>query len=364
MNLKEAECRRFLRELGRGIPDDQRIITCYKSEVTDFSDGEKKAGWPVKPYREDKYIPTDSNCFVAISSSKKTLNRQGKEHYWRGTASFGRGLAIMVDDIGNGIGSKGGIELVDICKRLMPSAIVQSSPNNFQCWYFLKTPEPDVRWFKAFLVAFVENVLEDAGGDPTIRDVSRLGRMPIGINNKRLQDGSLKYPGKYGAEVGLYMMEETPARYDIEEIAAAFEFEVREPPPLKPKKAKSEDKKWFNLAVECLGKAKMGEGSGGRMFSTDGRYRIQCPWADTHGTGNPFGAWIWSDDYKESEHPFVFGCSHHACKGRGWTMFVDAVVIPYVISLLEEANDNCDEYEPNEGPDHDYEDETDDESAE
>src|SRR5579864_5382531 len=102
---REQDARRFLRELGQGIPEDERVIVCYKSEVTDFSDGQKKSGWPVTPYREDKHIQTDDNCFVAISSSRKAEDRHGRMRYWRGTKWFGHGLAIMVDDIGSGAGS-------------------------------------------------------------------------------------------------------------------------------------------------------------------------------------------------------------------------------------------------------------------
>jgi RepB DNA-primase from phage plasmid len=336
MDPREPETRRFLRELGKGIPEDERVMVCYKTEVNKQTNDGEKDRWPVETYREDKSLRTTQNAYVAISSSKKTLNKYGKMHYWRGTASFGHGMAIMVDDIGDGIGSKGGFLLTDVMETLLPSAIVETSPGNYQVWYFLDKPEESMPKFKAFLLSFVEEVLEGAGGDSTIRDVSRLGRLPIGINNKRLPDGTLKYGED--CQVRLIGMDNPPLRYSMEKIAEAFKFTIKEPVEVRRRAATTIDKEWFNIAVTVLDTVKMGEGNGGRMFSTDGRYRIQCPWAREHGTGNPFGAYIWSDDYADSEHPFVFGCAHHACKGRGWTAFVDEMVMPMVEGLIEAAN--------------------------
>ena len=133
MNQRERmeRAEEFLRELGRGIPEHERLIAGYASEVTVQTDetGKKKnAGfWPV-PYAPGKYIDANKNCYVCISSSIKTPNNKGEMRYWRGEASFGHGLALMVDDIGSGIGSKGSFSLDHFYSILPPTAVVETAP--------------------------------------------------------------------------------------------------------------------------------------------------------------------------------------------------------------------------------------------
>jgi hypothetical protein len=207
----------------------------YAEEATVQQDATGKkvnAGWWPVPYKEGKYINANANAYACISSSIKTPNpKTGDMRYWRGEASFGHGLALMVDDIGHGKGSKGGLDLGHFMAILAPTAVVETSPNNFQLWYFLDAPEPSLVRFKAFLTSFVAMVLKK-GGDNTIKDVSRYGRMPIGINNKRHgPDGDYKYQvqdakGRMVPWDVQLVAADYRNRYSMEEIARAFNFEI------------------------------------------------------------------------------------------------------------------------------------------
>ncbi len=338
-----ADARLFLEELTRGLPDHERAMVCYPSEATvqiDPVTGRKlNSGWFPEPWRPDKIIRETSNAYVVISSSVKTYNEAGVLRYWRGEASFGHGMALMVDDVGTGAGSKGALLLEEVTKVLQPTAVVETSPDNFQLWYFLAAPVADMALFKSFLVCFVNKVLAGRGGDATIRDVARYGRLPVGYNNKRNEDGSLRYGGKYGAEVRL-VGADYQCRYTMEEIATAFGFKIKPPKVIPPADPNEMNAVWYRLAKQIIAGVKGGEKTGGAVAeNTSGKCRILCPWGSTHGNGDWGGAYF-RGHVLGAEHEYVFGCAHDTCRaaGRTWITFIEFVVMPYIEEKLEEAN--------------------------
>lgn len=350
MNLKD--CEDFLVQLGRGLPPDERVMVGYASEATVQTDKDGKKlnkGWWPEPWKPGKYIKSSNNCYVCISSSIKTQNDKGEWRYWRGEASFGHGLALMVDDIGAGAGAKGGLSVEDISSVLKPTAIVETSPGNHQLWYFFDEPVEEMRRFKSFLMCFVQKVLVDRGGDTTIRDVSRYGRMPVGINNKRLESGALKYPKDF--EVRL-LYANYDRRYSMDEIAKKFDFDIIEPQPPREYDAEREaehqmDEYWLNYAVALMDRVKAGEGSNGAMRKNmSGKYRMRCPWGDEHTNGDPYGGYI-RGYINGAEHPYVFGCAHDSCRKakRTWSVFIEQIIMPFIIKELEIANSNHDRYD-------------------
>lgn len=350
MAQKDVEiAEEFLRQLQSTIPDNERVMAGYAEEATVQTDASGKkinsTWWPV-PWKDGKYINARANCYACISSSVKTPNpKSGEMRYWRGEASFGHGLALMVDDIGNGKGSKGGLGLDHFNAILPPTATVETSPGNYQLWYFFKEPVDSLIHFKALLNCFVANVLKK-GGDNTIKDISRYGRMPIGINNKRHgPDMVLKYPMNDGKPFQVRLVEaEYSRRYSPEEIAMSFGFSIIV--PQKPIIEVSEDDYkfdaiWLKLADYILSKAKMGEGSNGEVgMNMSGKYRIRCPWGEEHSNGDPYGAYF-RGPIPGAEHEFVFGCGHDTCRKlhrRTWSVFVDHIVIPVIAQRLDNIN--------------------------
>ena len=348
--VKLAE--QFLRELARGLPDDERVMAGYAKEATVQTDASGKklnAGWWPVPWKDGKWIDPNANCYVCISSSIKTPNAKGEMRYWRGEASFGHGLALMVDDIGTGKGSKGGLTVEALVSQLPPTAIVETSPDNYQVWYFLDHPEPSMPRFKAFIRGFVDAVLKK-GGDNTIKDVSRYGRMPCGVNNKRTApDGPFKYPldpaQPQGAVFRPALKYFRPSqRYSMDEIARAFVYEIIVPVKRVQEVDKAElaiDLYWLRMAEEICSAAKMGEGSGGIcQTNMSGKYRISCPWGHEHTNGDPFGAYF-RGPIPGAEVEFVFGCGHDTCRKenkRTWATFIDELVMPKIAEELEQAN--------------------------
>lgn len=349
--LVDAE--QFLRELGKNMPEQERVMAGYANEATVQTDATGKkinAGWWPVPYKEGKYINENANCYACISSSIKTPNpKTGEMRYWRGESSFGHGLALMVDDIGSGKGSKGGLTLDHFDAILEPTVTVETSPDNYQLWYMFDKPESSLPKFKAFLNCFVTHVLQK-GGDNTIKDISRYGRMPCGINNKRHNmDGDYKYPiiDTKGRKVP-YKVKITQAdyskRYSIDFIAKTFGFDITIPVKKELFFDENEykfDAIWLRMAERILSSGKLGEGSGGDVtMNMSGKYRIMCPWGQEHTNGDPYGAYF-RGPIPGAEIEFVFGCGHDTCRKthrRTWAAFTDEVVINHVIAQLEEIN--------------------------
>jgi len=361
-----ADAETFLFELGKFLPEEERVMVGYAADATvkiDANGRKLNAGWWPAAYKPGKAIDVNKNCYACISSSKKTPNpKTGVLRYWRGEESFGHGLALMVDDIGSGKGSKGGLTIEDLSNVLFPTAIIETSPDNYQLWYFMDVPEPSLIRFKAFLYAFVANVLKK-GGDNTIKDISRYGRMPCGYNNKRVSgenNAALKYADSKGKPWRVQIREANyDIRYTIDEIADAFKFQIELPVKREVKVVEGEyrfDSAWLKMADRILSKAKQGEGSGGEVrMNMSGKYRIACPWGHEHTNGDPYGAYF-RGPIPGAEHEFVFGCAHDTCRKinrRTWSAFVDEVVMPYVVMKLDEASQNDQWYFETLGETHD-----------
>jgi hypothetical protein len=342
-----AACEEFLRELKHTIPEEERVMAGYAEEATVQTDATGKkinsTWWPV-PWNNGKYINDRANCYACISSSIKTPNpRTGQLRYWRGESSFGHGLALMVDDIGYGKGSKGGLGIEYFEAILPPTVTVETSPGNYQLWYFFDEPVESLIHFKSLLNCFVAAVLQK-GGDNTIKDISRYGRMPIGINNKKHgPDMQLKYPvGGKPYEVQLRHADYS-RRYSPEQIASAFKFNIVVPQRQLVQIDVEEykyDYVWLQFAAHILGKASMGEGSNGAVeLNMSGKYRIKCPWGEEHSNGDPSGAYF-RGPIPGAEHEFVFGCGHDGCRKakRTWAVFVDEIVITEIANRLESIN--------------------------
>ncbi|QDH49659.1 DNA primase [Pantoea phage Kyle] len=351
MSLREEaeKAEKFLSELTKFIPEDQRAMVVYADEATvQFDANGKKINsvfWP-KPWKLGKPIMQQQNCYVCISSMEKTPNpKTGEMRFWRTESAFGCGMAMMVDDIGTGKGSKGELPLESFYNRLPPTVTVETSPDNYQLWYFFTEPCYNLLEFKAYLASFVAQILQK-GGDNTIKDVTRVGRMPCGVNNKRNSDNTYKYVGDDGKLWRVRIHDaDYSRRYSMEEIRQAFGFTM-----VLPQKREIEideeqyklDAVWLKIAQRVMTQAKMGEGAGGEAVENmSGKIRCKCPWGHEHSNGDPYGAYF-RGPIAGAEHEFVFGCAHDCHrKGegkKGWTAFVEEVVMPYIENNLDAIN--------------------------
>ncbi|APD20749.1 hypothetical protein [Pseudomonas phage PA5] len=77
--IRLAQAEEFLRELGRGIPDDERVMVGYAEEATVQTDenGRKlNAGWWPVPWKEGKYINSRSTPTLASRHPSRRPTRR------------------------------------------------------------------------------------------------------------------------------------------------------------------------------------------------------------------------------------------------------------------------------------------------
>lgn len=141
----------------------------------------------------------------------------------RRKANFVAMNAVMIDDIGTKVSSK---QL-----RLPPSALIETSPGNFQAYYFLEQG-PGTR-DRALCELLIERMvaagLATDGKDPCMTGVTRFGRLPVGVNGKARYVEQLGRP--FAVTCAVF---EPRRRYGIAEIAKAWRLDLTPPRPPAP----------------------------------------------------------------------------------------------------------------------------------
>ena len=275
------------------------------------------AGFPGDPLRVEhhcwggapaipipRYIQPANNNFIAVSSFKR--GNDGRYH--RRKADFWRMHLVMVDDVGTKILPE---KLV-----LAPSAQVETSPGNYQAWYFLRQPEPDRARAECLIDGMIAAGLTADASDPGMKGVTRYGRLPVGVN------GKAKYVEKLGAPFVQRVVIWSPAtRYTIDEIAAAYSVDMaqaarRTPPPKKRvatiKRARPGDADSKDGFVGLLISAGLYLEP---LNSIDGAHRIVCPWVHEHTDQDPTGTLYFEPSDENSERG-GFKCHHGHCQTR------------------------------------------------
>jgi len=152
-----------------------------------------------------------TNAFYAISSFKP--NSTGR--VFRRIDNFAATHVITLDDIGDGDSAKISWEKV----VLTPSFVIETSPNNCQVGYILKTPCEDMDLVERCVDALIYQGLA-AEKDPGMKGVTRYVRFPVGVNNK----------AKYGEAWQQVVREWNPdTQYNLDEIIEAYGLELAPP---------------------------------------------------------------------------------------------------------------------------------------
>ncbi|MFL9939993.1 DNA-primase RepB domain-containing protein [Paraburkholderia graminis] len=307
----------FLTELGKNCEEGERIIISQKSEVA--------GGFPMRAFQPgNTTLSEDQNIYVSIASVNKSEHKDTKKPVWaRRIEHFKGGHCLMLDDIGSGIGSKGALRVDKIASILPPTAVIETSPDNFQIIYFFDKPCRDLRLFKNFIVSFVDQVMK-AGGDK-LDDPVRVFRVPFGSNTKKRDDETLKYADANGKPWRVRLHEaDYDRRYSIEQICEAFKVEIRESRKYEKRDVSHLrnpfDDQVLKLAVEAFTEA----GALTPDRTDAGKYRIVCPWDGEHTSSHGAQDAFLAGPEAGLDHPYVFSCSHTSCKEakRGWSAFV------------------------------------------
>lgn len=258
----------FLEAMFADLHDGAAAMTCA------FAGDPHHAGrsaWFARPwmYGDPMTARATTNNYVVVSSfmPDPTLGQ-----YRRRKANFVRLHAVMVDDLGTKL------PLASV-ERLKPSALVETSPANFQAWYFLAPGEvTDARDSAERLIdAMIRQGLA-ADTDPGMSGVTRYGRLPVGINGK----------AKYRRDCQPFTVRladwSPEARYEAADVVRAFGLDLTPvqasaPRSAIPVSAGSAHRRIDDFAamLEVLQAAGFYQAAIG-----EGRHAITCPWVDEH----------------------------------------------------------------------------------
>lgn len=288
----------FYWEMRRFVPPDARILTCqFRGDPN--SDVYQK--WRARILNDPAMVDDMANVYLCVSAMKQ--NTRGE--FRRRKECFRGGLLLMIDDIGEGKGAKFPVSVLD---PLPPTAMIETSPDNYQAVYFFDSLVQDLEQFDALIRAFIER--QFLGNDTGQAGVNRVFRPPIGINGKEkyMVDGK---PWK------VRCAEFHPQRrYSVQQIAEAFKLDLvrRVRVPKAPAADKGDRVRAFvavRAALRSSGMLKVEEPD------YSGWMQVQCPWVHNHTDQADNGAAI---RLPEEENDFygAFRCHHGHCDGKGW----------------------------------------------
>jgi len=262
------------------IPQDRRGI-CWSGNHFSRSNGE---------------LDPSNNTYYCVSLF---YNENGRAV--RRRKNFMAGYVVMVDDVGTKIPWHVAATFPK------PSCRIETSPGNEQWLYFMPYGEPEmVVWrFEGLVAGMVAKGLTTDGSDPGMKGVTRLCRLPEGVNNKA------KYVEQLGEPWRCRVTHWAPdVRYSVDELAHLFGVELVAPESRGgPKGAgvwpdNTPVMQWVNEnTLEDLG---------------GGEYLVVCPWLEEHTDGDESGTWIKTNEDGSGE----FCCHHGHCRDRGFNDFL------------------------------------------
>ena len=291
-----SEAKEFLNAMVPTLPEDQRLIVCGFPGDPNAAPPD---AWQPRPWQPNAKLslPSDWNAYVTVSSFLKA-----QDGSWRRRKSlFAAGHALMVDDVGTGPGTKVDPKIIP----LPPSAKIETSPGNFQLWYFLDEPEVDGVRFDALIRAFIAGKL--LGMDPGMAGITRVGRLPGFINGKKRCKGFVTK-----------LAELTDRNYALEELLNHFGLELRGRNVPPPTMVMIEEAKRRNHAFVDIYKFLRSRKMLKRDYPDAGGWtEMTCPWIDSHTGGVDNGAAI-AEPSENNGWWGAFRCHHGHCIDKNW----------------------------------------------
>jgi len=317
---REAQAAEFLRALARNLSPEERMVACGFVGDPDKTDVH---AWRPRPWAPGKEWPlgVQANAYVTVSSF--TVSQDGS---WRRRGeTFAAGHALMVDDVGTKVPHK-------VVECLRPSAMVETSPGNFQAWYFLREPLRDKGRFDAIIRAFISGQL--LGADPGMAGVTRVGRVPGHVNAKK----------KYLSEDGWPWVVRTAQldpdlRYAPEEIVGAFGLKLVGTTERRPRLVPEDARTRIEAYVAHYGWLKAHGVLKSEEPDASGWIQIHCPWVGDHTGAADTGAAI-CEPNPDNGYSGGYRCHHGHCAGKGWRELTDWIM-DATAEALERANNTA-----------------------
>lgn len=298
---------RFLNEMVPALPADQRAIAC--GFVGDPNDRPSNA-WKPRPWAPGDSIPLSpkANGYVCVSTFRVSADGTWR----RRREGFAAAHAFMIDDLG----TKLPLSLLD---AQPPSALIETSPGNFQAWYFFAEPMTDMRQYAALGEAFIAK--HAAGIDPGMAGFNRVGRLPGFVNGKAKYNGFVTV--LHSLDAHRYTPEQVAAAFGIDmakqrKTAAALYDELHRPRGIHPTlQAARIDA--FRTVYRWLKQRRMMKGDEPDLGDW---VPMVCPWKDDHTGGADSGAAL-RLPHEDNGYHGAFRCHHGHCADKGWRELTD-----------------------------------------
>jgi hypothetical protein len=301
MDDKKALMANFLLAMYKYVPAEARIMAC---QFRGDPNSDIKGKWRSTPIKSVAQLDGGANIYFAVSAMKR--NEEGE--FRRRKVNFAGGILLMIDDIGDGPGSKFPMSLID---ALSPTCLIETSPNNHQAVYMFDSLITDDNLFDRLINGFIAK--QFLGKDTGMAGINRVFRPPFGINGKP----------KYGGWTVKANTWKPKNRYSINAIAAAFGIDLSEQginrKPHGATIAKAD-------AIQAFVQVRTALRSAGMLKREEadraGWQDIVCPWTEEHTGAIDNGAAI-REPAEENLWVGAFRCHHGGCDGRGWRELTD-----------------------------------------
>lgn len=281
------------------VPDEARIVT---SQFRGDPNADIPGKWRAKVLNDPTMVDDDANVYVCVSA----MGRNDRGEFRRRKENFVGGLLLMIDDIGEGKGAKFPRSLLD---PLPPSAMIETSPDNFQAVYFFDKLVTDMEEFDSLIRAFIERKF--LGTDTGQAGVNRVFRPPAGINGKP------KYYDDMGRPWRVRLESWNPERrYSVQQIASAFGLQLVRGRKV-PKGATGGKADRIRAFLHVRANLRAADMLKREEADYSGWIPIACPWTDHHSDRADNGAAIRIPEV-ENDWTGGFRCHHGHCEHKGW----------------------------------------------
>jgi hypothetical protein len=240
------------------------------------------------------------NSYLTVSAFEPDAESGGR---YRRKANFAALFGVMVDDIGT---------KVQATKLMLPpSALIETSPKNYQAYYFIvqDATARDRPVCERLIERMIAAGLTADGADPGMRGVTRYGRLPGGVNAKPKYIAQLGRPFAVRCETF-----EPMRRYAIAEIAAAWRLDLSPPAAqrinvvsITPALLERAGFR-FEAMLEVFRMMKMYLGRRGTWHD------VVCPWIHTHTDRCTSGTAL-AEPSADNNYAAGFVCHHGHCNG-------------------------------------------------
>jgi hypothetical protein len=289
----------FLEAMFVDLPEEASAAVCgFSGDPNDPPD----YAWCARPWRHGLRMPPTvtafSNNYVAVSSFYP--DAQGKLR--RRKDQFARLHGLMVDDINTKVAAAR--------IRLPLSAQIETSPHNFQGFYFIEpSAGSDVLDTGARLIEQMIKSGLAAAVDPGMSGTTRYARLPVGANAKA------KYVQALGHLFHCQIVSWNPERrYTVEQIAQAYRLDLTPPAPRLLAPLTDAD-----TAQRVAGFADLMRtiGAAGMYLETrdNGIHIIVCPWIEAHTDRSETGTAVMAPNGL-NRWAGGFRCWHGHCERR------------------------------------------------